>query len=253
MSSSLNAVPGLSSLASSEPGSPLPGRLTGIVSAALHALALAAVVVVPILGDEPLPERATRVQAFFASPIELAPPPPPPPPPPAPRGPSRPEPPRTTPAAAGFVAPVEVPLEIVPESGLDLGIEGGVPGGVEGGVPGGVVGGVVGGLPEAPPPPPRAPVRVGLHVREPRKVRDVPPVYPSLAVASRVEGVVVVECVVDPRGRVVEATVLRGVPLLDDAALEAVRQWVYTPTLIDGEPVPILMTVTVNFRLRSGR
>jgi protein TonB len=144
---------------------------------------------------------------------------------------------------------VAVPTEIVPEEGLDLGVDGGAPGGVEGGVPGGVVGGIVGGLPEAPPPPPARPVRAGIDVREPRRVKGVAPVYPTLAVESRVQGVVVLECRIDARGRVESVEVLRGNALLNDAAVEAVRQWVYTPTLVNGVPVPVLMTVTVTFQL----
>jgi len=152
----------------------------------------------------------------------------------------------------GFVAPIEVPTEIKPEEGLDLGgIEGGVEGGIEGGVPGGVVGGVVGGLPDAPPPPQVGPVRVGGDVRAPRKILDVAPVYPALAAKARVEGVVIVEATIDTRGRVVNATILRGVPVLDEAALEAVRQWVYTPTLLNGVPTPVIMTVTLRFRLEA--
>ena len=149
------------------------------------------------------------------------------------------------------MAPVEVPTEIVPEAGLDLGIEGGLAGGVEGGVPGGVVGGgTSGGLPDAPPPPPAGPVRVGLDVREPRKVKHVPPVYPAIAAEGRIEGVVVLESVIDPRGRVVEVKVERGLPLLDEAATDAVRQWVYTPTLINGEPTSVISRrVRVTFRL----
>jgi protein TonB len=225
------------------------GTLTGIASALLHALSLAALLVVPLLSDDRLPDQAGQVQAFFASPLELTPPPPPPPPPAAasPAVTRVPQPVRT----GGFVAPVEVPTEIVPEAGLDLGIEGGLAGGVEGGVPGGVVGGIVGGLPDAPPPPPAAPVRVGLDVREPRKVKHVPPVYPALAAESRLEGVVVLECIVDPRGRVVDVKVERGLPLLDEAATEAVRQWVYTPTLVNGEPTSVIMTVKVTFRLAT--
>jgi protein TonB len=150
--------------------------------------------------------------------------------------------------ADAFTLPVEVPERIVPEAGIDLGVEGGVSGGVEGGVPGGVVGGIVGGLPEASPPPVQ-PLRVGDMVKEPRKLKDVHPVYPPLALSSRLEGVVILECVVDTRGRVQEARVLRGVPLLDQAALDAVRQWVYSITLVDAVPVPVIMTVTVSFRL----
>ena len=155
--------------------------------------------------------------------------------------------------APGFVAPVEVPTEIVPEEGLDLGAESGMPGGVEGGVPGGVVGGVVGGLPEAPPPPVVQPLRAGVDVREPRKVKSVAPVYPDLAVKARIDGFVILEAQIDARGRVAEVNVLRGNPLLIDAAVEAVRQWVYTPTLINGVPVPVLMTVTVTFKLTEAR
>jgi protein TonB len=224
--------------------------LTAAVSIAVHALALAAVVLVPLLADERLPEAVGDVQAFFATPLELAPPPPPPPPPaPGPVAPrvaaSRPQP------VNGFQAPVEVPTEIVPEAGLDLGFEGGVAGGVEGGVPGGVVGGIVAGLPEPPPPPRPAPVRVGGVVKEPRRVRDVPPVYPPLAAEGRIEGVVVLECLLDTRGRVQQVKVVRGVPLLEEAAVEAVRQWAYTPTLVGGEPVEVILTVTVTFRLRD--
>jgi protein TonB len=151
------------------------------------------------------------------------------------------------------VAPIEVPSEIRPEEGLDLGVPGGVQGGVEGGVPGGVVGGVVGGLPssDAPPPPEIAPIRVGGHIKPPVKVKDVLPHYPKLAADARVQGTVILECVISPRGTVTDVRVLRGAPLLDDAAVEAVRQWMYTPTLLNGIPVPVIMTVTVHFDLRG--
>jgi len=229
---------------------PAAGAFTGLASVLLHGAALVAVVVVPLLTDDRLPDRAGEVQAFFASPIELAPPPPPPPPPSAAPAVVR----AAEPVSSGgFVAPVEVPTEIVPEAALDLGVEGGVAGGVEGGVPGGLVGGIVGGLPDAPPPPPTEPVRVGLDVREPRKVKDVPPVYPFVAVQSGIEGVVVLECVIDPRGRVVEVNLVKGLPLLDEAAVEAVRQWVYTPTLVNGVPTSVIMTVKVRFRLGPAR
>ncbi len=230
---------------------PAPRAWTGALSIALHALVFVMVLVVPLLYDDRLPERADQVRAFFASPLELAPPPPPPPPPAASHVATRPS--REAPVAR-FVAPVEVPTETIPEEGLDLGGEAGMPGGVEGGVPGGVVGGVVGGLPEAaPPPPPARPLRAGLDVREPRRVKDVPPVYPELAVASRIQGVVILECQIDVRGRIAEVRVLRGFTLLNDAAVEAVRQWVYTPTLVNGVPVPVIMTVTVSFHLTEAR
>jgi protein TonB len=155
----------------------------------------------------------------------------------------------TNPAAA----PVEAPSEIRPESGITGGGDG-VPGGVEGGIPGGVVGGVVGGIVEAPPPPPPppppAPVRVGGNIKPPTKTRDVRPSYPPIAQSARVQGVVIIEATIGPNGRVQDARVLRSIPLLDQAALDAVRQWEYTPTLLNGVPVPVIMTVTVNFTLQ---
>ena len=82
------------------------------------------------------------------------------------------------------------------------------------------------------------------------KVKDVVPVYPPLARAGRVEGVVIIEATIDPSGRVQDAKILQSIPLLDAAALDAVRQWEYTPTLLNGSPVAVVMTVTVHFRLQ---
>jgi TonB family protein len=95
------------------------------------------------------------------------------------------------------------------------------------------------------------PIRVGGAITEPRKVRNVAPVYPEIARQARVQGIVILEATIDATGKVTEVTVLRGVPLLDQAAIEAVRQWEYTPTLLDGKPVPVIMTITVNFKLSS--
>jgi protein TonB len=209
------------------------------ISLAIHAVVFIAVVVVPILTSEEMPEPTSAVKAFFVEPA-APPPPPPPPPPPAPKAAVQPKtPPRPVEETPRFVAPVDVPEEIRPEEGIDLG--------VEGGVPGGVVGGVVGGLPDAPPPPQA--VRVGGQIKEPKKLKNVPPVYPDIAKQARVQGVVILECTISPQGKVTDVKVLRGIPLLDQAAIDAVKQWVYTPTLLNGVPVPVIMTVTVNFRL----
>ncbi|HET8647139.1 MAG TPA: energy transducer TonB, partial [Vicinamibacteria bacterium] len=75
------------------------------------------------------------------------------------------------------------------------------------------------------------------------------PVYPEMAKQARVQGTVVLEATIDPSGRVDNVRVLRGIPLLNEAALDAVRKWVYSPTLLNGTPVPVIMTVTVNFTL----
>ena len=94
-----------------------------------------------------------------------------------------------------------------------------------------------------------APVRVGGTIPEPRKTRHVNPVYPEAARKARVQGVVILECTISPQGRIASVKTLRGVPLLSEAAIEAVRQWEYEPTRLNGVPVPVILTVTVNFKL----
>jgi TonB family protein len=104
----------------------------------------------------------------------------------------------------------------------------------------------------APPPSSRAPkdaLRVGGDIRAPQKIVNVPPVYPPEAIDAKVQGVVVIEATIDAEGNVAEAWVLRSIPLLDEAALQAVKQWRYSPTLVNGVAVPLVMTVTVNFTL----
>ena len=234
-----------------------PGRAATTVlgSVVLHSLLIGAVAIIPLLYYDAIPEPEV-LRAFFVTPLEIQPPPPPPPPPPAGARPAVRVPPQVANVeVSGFVAPIEVPSEIRPEEGLDLGVAGGVPGGVEGGVPGGVVGGIVGGLPQsvAPPPPKVAPIRVGGHIKPPVKLKNVPPEYPELAEQARVQGVVILECVISPRGKVTDVRVLRSIPLLDQAAVDAVRRWEYTPTLLNGIPVPVIMTITVNFSLTGPR
>ncbi len=98
----------------------------------------------------------------------------------------------------------------------------------------------------------RSAVRVGSFIVSPQKTKDVKPVYPEMAIASRVQGVVIIEATIGREGKVQGATVLRGEPLLQKAALDAVYGWEFTPTLLDGVPVPVIMTLTVNFSLPSG-
>ena len=98
-----------------------------------------------------------------------------------------------------------------------------------------------------------APVRAtgaGGTIKPPTKVRDVRPVYPAAAQQARVSGVVVLEGTIGPDGRLRCLRVLRSIPMLDQAAIDAVRQWEFTPTLMGGVPVPVIMTTTVNFMLR---
>jgi len=113
-------------------------------------------------------------------------------------------------------------------------------GGPEAAGGGEVAGGVVGGV-----------LKTGGsdRVKPPRLVTDVQPVYPEAARKARVEGVVIMEATTDTYGRVVSVKVLRSIPLLDQAAVDAVRQWVYEPMVINGKPRPVVFTVTMRFRL----
>jgi protein TonB len=101
-----------------------------------------------------------------------------------------------------------------------------------------------------PPPSPPQPVRVGGDIRPPQRVIDVAPVYPAIARAAGVQGIVILEATIGEDGGVRDVRVLRSLPLLDLAAIDAVRQWRFTPTLLNGQPVPVVMTVTVAFKLR---
>ncbi len=93
-------------------------------------------------------------------------------------------------------------------------------------------------------------MRIGGAVKAPERVRYVQPVYPPDARDAGVTGIVIIEAIVDETGRVAQTKVLRSVPGLDQAAVDAVLQWEYTPTLLNGAPVPVLMTVTVNFTMQ---
>lgn len=97
--------------------------------------------------------------------------------------------------------------------------------------------------------PSQEPVRVGGNVQAPERIRYVPPVYPADAEAAHVTGIVIIEAVVGPSGQVTDAKILRSIPLLDQAALDAVKQWRYTQTTLNGQAVPVIMTVTVNFTI----
>jgi protein TonB len=220
-----------------------------VLAIAAHLGVLVVVTAVRLWSIEELPEPPVMVSFWAAPPA----PPPPPPPPPPPRGQRTAE--RTEapvdPNPKQETQPVVVPPQTPQSAAPAVGSEDGVEGGVEGGVPGGVIGGIVGGLPAAAPPAPPAPVtlRVGGDVKEPRKIKHVEPVYPDLAAKARLEGVIILEAIIAPNGQVRDVKVLRGMPLLDEAALAAVRQWAYTPTLLSGVPVQVALVVTVRFRI----
>jgi TonB family protein len=109
----------------------------------------------------------------------------------------------------------------------------------------------------APPPPPvvptqpvqKTPLRPHSGIKPPQRLVNVAPVYPVVALSARKEGIVIIDATIDEQGNVTETRILRSIPLLDEAAVAAVRQWKFSPTLLNGVPVPIVMTVTVNFKL----
>ncbi|NOT25215.1 MAG: energy transducer TonB [Acidobacteria bacterium] len=94
-----------------------------------------------------------------------------------------------------------------------------------------------------------AAVRVGGRIKPPIKIKDVQPLYPAIARSARVAGVVTIDATIGPDGKVMDTTLVRSIPLLDQAAIDAVRQWEYTPTLLNGRPVPVVVTIAINFVL----
>jgi periplasmic protein TonB len=209
------------------------------LSLGAHALAVVAIVGATILGPVVLPGLASSDVIYTMVTMPPAPPPPTPPMAPAP----------ARPAVNPDAAPTEAPSSIAPELPRQFDLPD-VVGPVTGIVPGATaVDTIVGEPPAPPPPPPQQAVRPGGDIRPPTKVRDAAPVYPPTARAARIQGPVIIEATIGTDGRVQSARVLRSLPFLDDAALEAVRQWIYTPTLLNGVPVPVVMTVTVLFQL----
>jgi len=137
-------------------------------------------------------------------------------------------------------------------SGTVGGVVGGVEGGTKEGVEGGVEGGVVGGVekPKALDEFARGAAQAVKDTKPPQLIKEVQPVYPEAARAAGVSGVVILGVKTDETGRVADVIVLRSIPLLDQAAIDAVRQWVYEPFVQDGKTVPVVFTVTVRFQLK---
>lgn len=172
--------------------------------------------------------------------------PPEPPPPPASTAPAH-----STPTVDRNLAPPSAPSGLQPETDVLLAPAGAVPnsfGVITTGVPSGT--GLVRTLSSAPPPPAEIP-RVGGNIRVPQRLVYVPPIYPAIALAARVEGIVILEATLDETGAVRDVKVLKSVALLDAAAKDAVLQWRYSPTRLNGVPVPVVMTITVRFALRD--
>ena len=212
-------------------------------SIVVHLVVVAIAVVTPIVANGDLPEPRRAFDFITVRPVD---------PPPPPSGPRRRRTDRT-PAANPAAPPTVAPDTITKETGIEE------PEPLPGEGDPGAIGGVVGNAdihaltePAPPPPPParRPIVRVGGSILPPQKIKHVAPDYPALARAARREGIVILEAVIGEDGKVRSLRVLRSIDLLDQAALDAVRQWQFTPTLLNGEPVPVVMTVTVSFVLQ---
>lgn len=237
--------------------------LDWVVSIAVHAALVAAIVIVPMLVTQSL--DLTHFQATYL--VNPAPPgaPPPPPPPGAPAAhPQQQAPHRPNVLEARLFAPISIPKAVARPDAADaaaaeappVGVEGGVAGGVPGGQLGGVLGGILGGgssQPVAPPSPvaaaPTGPLHVGGQVKPPRAIFKPAPVYPLIAKDARVQGTVDIEAIIDAQGNVVQAHAMDGPGLLIEAALKAVGQWKYEPTYLNGQPYPVDLVIQVTFSL----
>jgi protein TonB len=220
-------------------------RWTVLVSMIFQVTFLAILLLIPLIYTEALPK------AMLAT-LLVAPPPPPPPPPPAQVQVVRKV--QVHLMDAGkLMAPKAIPKNITiikEEADPDMGASGGVLGGVAGGSMGGTIGGVIGGMP-APPKPTASRIKVGGNVTAARLQNKVTPVYPPLARQTRISGTVRLHAIIAKDGTVQQLEVLSGHPLLVQAALDAVRQWRYQPTLLNGEPVEVDTTVDVIFSLNQ--
>lgn len=234
-----------------------------LAGAAFEAALIGVVILVPLLFVETLPERGL-FKALMLAPVPMA-PPAPPPPMIAKRVP------RTAAVTRKFdpavlVSPVVVPKEVAiiseaPALQADV-VVGGVPGGIPG-VGGGGTGFLSGALPVAapPPPPPPPPKVVAAAPGEPKQItvggdveaamllQQVRPVYPAMARTARIAGNVRMKAVIGTDGRIKNLVLVSGPPMLVDAAMNAVRQWVYKPTVLDGMLVEVNTEIIVRFGL----
>ncbi len=230
-----------------------------LASLLVHSAVLLILATLPLVFYQNLPE-AQFLTFLGAAPPEV---PSPPTPPPAPVVDAKPlQVARAATRHPVFQLPTEIPegIPAPPEqlpglaSDAGYGLGAGVPGGPTG-VDGLALVGAGVPVPEAvvlpPPPPPvrRNPVRVGGDLQSAKLIRRVDPVYPPLAIKARVQGTVLLHATIGETGEIVDIQVLQGHPMLREAAVQAVRQWIYSPTLLNGEPVEVITEISVNFRL----
>lgn len=215
------------------------------LSAAVEIIVLGILILIPLIYTSALPK--TLMSTFLVAP----PPPPPPPPPPAEI--------KMIKVLPKFIqqgklqAPTVIPKKIQmihEEAQPDVGMVGGVPGGVPGGSAGGVLGGIIGGVPSlAPPPKPPERIRIGGNVMAARLINQVKPVYPPIARTARIQGTVVLHGLIGKDGTVKEIQFISGPPLLMRSCMDAVRQWRYSPYLLNTEPVEVDTTIQCVFNM----
>jgi protein TonB len=236
-----------------------PNRRRGWATAfsvVLQGILLCVALLVPLMYTDALPKQ--QLMAML-----VAPPPPPPPPPPAQELPRKVVPVATDIVGGQLRSPTHIPSKIAmikeeepPPAVSSVGVIGGVPGGIPGGQIGGVLGGVIGAGSNASLPKPAAaePVkrlRVSQGVSKGQLIKQVEPFYPAIARAAHVSGAVVMTAIISKDGNIEGLKVISGHPLLVKAAMDAVTQWKYKPFLLNGEPVEVETTVTINFTLSS--
>jgi protein TonB len=226
-------------------------KFTVFASFIIQSTIIGILVLIPLIYTEALPKH--ELLTFL-----MAPPPPPPPPPPPAMAPKVIVKPKAAPPPQEMVQPKAIPKQvarIVEEPPPPTTMAGGVVGGIAGGIGGGTTGGILGGIiaaappPPPPPPPPQERIRVGGAVQQANLIAQPKPVYPPLARQARIQGTVKLEAVISKEGTIENLTVVSGHPLLIQAALDAVKQWKYKPTMLNGVPVEVVTTVDVNFTL----
>jgi len=223
-----------------------------VLSAIIQGMIVIVFVLIPLIYTEALPKQL--LTTFLVAPA-----PPPPPPPPAAAVQRIVKPVARLIQAGKMMAPTVIPkkVEMIKEEEMPpdvgaVGVVGGVPGGIAGGSAGGVLGGIIGGSGGGMPPPPKPTqqrVRVGGQVQAAKMIRQITPVYPQIAKTAHVQGTVILHAIISKDGTVQELQYVSGPALLMRSAMDAVRQWKYQPTLLNGEPVEVDTTISVVFTL----
>jgi len=228
--------------------------LEWVLSFVVHGLVITALVIAPLYFTQSLDLQAFQ-NTWLVAPM----PPPPPPPPAAPMVQQVVKSMARLMVGGRLTAPSAIPKKVVifkeqtlpPDTGVGVvgGVPGGIPGGQAGGVLGGIIGSTGGATAVAPPPPPvsKKILRIGGDLKPPRQIYAPQPEYPIIAKEARIQGMVIIDAVIDEHGDVVQARVVSGPPLLIPAALNAVIQWKYQPTYLNGEPISVAMNVQVHF------